>query len=141
MEEDPLAYHKSVLEEEMLARRLRQAGDLRRASQSREQLVKEFANVSERWAIPLYNQRDTNLCFVATPALLSCRQTDCSSGTRGLLQALLPAPRPAQEDLFEGSQIRDSSTRQFSAAARVLPAFSQVDGSHGCSGRRDGRRR
>lgn len=49
MEEDPLAYHKSVLEEEMLARRLRQAGDLRRVSQSREQLVKEFANVSEKW--------------------------------------------------------------------------------------------
>ncbi|KAK6003965.1 hypothetical protein QM012_008815 [Aureobasidium pullulans] len=43
MEEDPLAYHKSVLQEEMLARRLRQAGDLRRVSQSREQLVKEFA--------------------------------------------------------------------------------------------------
>lgn len=49
MEEDPLAYHKSVLEEEMLARRLRQAGDLRRVSQSREQLIKEFANVSEGW--------------------------------------------------------------------------------------------
>ncbi|KAG9663163.1 SET domain-containing protein, partial [Aureobasidium melanogenum] len=44
MEEDPLAYHKSVLKEEMLARRLRQAGDLRRVSQTREQLIKEFAH-------------------------------------------------------------------------------------------------
>jgi hypothetical protein len=48
MEEDPLAYHKSVLKDEILARRLRQAGDLRRVSQSREQLVEEFANVSQR---------------------------------------------------------------------------------------------
>ncbi|KAH0350844.1 SET domain-containing protein, partial [Aureobasidium melanogenum] len=44
MEEDPLAYHKSVLKEEMLARRLRQAGDLRRVSQTREQLINEFAS-------------------------------------------------------------------------------------------------
>ncbi|KAG9600336.1 SET domain-containing protein, partial [Aureobasidium melanogenum] len=44
MEEDLLAYHKSVLKKEMLARRLRQAGDLRRVSQTREQLVKEFAH-------------------------------------------------------------------------------------------------
>jgi hypothetical protein len=49
MEEDPLAYHKSVLKEEMLARRLRQAGDLRRVSQTREQLINEFAHVSVGW--------------------------------------------------------------------------------------------
>jgi hypothetical protein len=48
MEEDLLVYHKSVLKEEMLARRLRQAGDLRRVSQSREHLVEEFTNVSKR---------------------------------------------------------------------------------------------
>lgn len=48
MEKDPLAYHKSVLKDEMLARRLRQAGDLRRISQSREQLTKEFTDVSKK---------------------------------------------------------------------------------------------
>jgi hypothetical protein len=48
MEEDPLAYHKSVLHREMLARRLRQTGDARRVSQSREQLINKFTDVSER---------------------------------------------------------------------------------------------
>jgi hypothetical protein len=51
MEEDPLAYHKSVLQKEMLARRLRQAGDLRRVSQSREQLINEFTDVREKMEI------------------------------------------------------------------------------------------
>jgi hypothetical protein len=57
MEEDPLAHHKAVLQKEMLARRLRQAGDLRRVSQSREQLTNEFTDVSERWIYTIHLPR------------------------------------------------------------------------------------
>lgn len=57
MEQDPLAYHKAVLQKEVLARRLRQAGDLRRFSQSREQLINEFTDVSERWRYTIHLPR------------------------------------------------------------------------------------